>query len=118
MKARPSGERAGLEDVLGTVLISVAIGVGLAALFVGGGFWLQVLVGKASSAFAPALMIASLMVRLVVLAAVVIPLAVYTDLNLIALLAAFAVVFTALQTWMIAVQVKKSNAPGQGSKES
>jgi hypothetical protein len=63
-------------------------------------------------------MIASLVIRLVVLAAVVIPLAVYTDLNLIALLAAFAVVFTALQTCIIAVQVKKSNAADKGSKES
>jgi hypothetical protein len=100
------------------VLISVAIGVGLAAVFVAGGFWLQVLIGKASSTFAPALMIASLMVRLMVLAAIVIPLAVYTDLNLIGLLAAFAVVFTALQTWIITVQVKKSNAADKGSKES
>jgi hypothetical protein len=100
------------------VLISVAIGVGLAAVFVAGGFWLQVLIGMASSTFAPALMIASLMVRLMVLAAVVIPLAVYTDLNLIGLLAAFAVVFTALQTWIITVQVKKSNAADKGSKES
>jgi hypothetical protein len=104
--------------VLGTVLISVAIGVGLAAVFVAGGFWLQVLISKGSTALAPALMIASLMIRLVVLAAVVIPLAVYTDLNLIALLAVFAVVFTALQTWIIMVQVKRGNAPDKGSKES
>jgi hypothetical protein len=104
--------------VLGTVLISVAIGVGLGAVFVAGGFWLQVLISKGSTALAPALMIASLVIRLVVLAAVVIPLAVYTDLNLIALLAAFAVVFTALQTCIIAVQVKKSNAADKGSKES
>jgi hypothetical protein len=104
--------------VLGTVLISVAIGVGLAAVFVAGGFWLQVLISKGSTALAPALMIASLMIRLVVAAAVVIPLAVYTDLNLIALLAAFAVVFTALQTWIITIQVKRSNAADKGSKES
>lgn len=90
-------------------MISVAVGVGLAAAFVAGGYWLQVLITKVSSTLAPALMVASLMIRLAVLAAVVIPLAVYTDLNLIALLAAFAVVFTALQAWVISVQVKRAN---------
>lgn len=88
------------------------MGVGLAAAFVAGGYWLQVLITKSSSTLAPALMIASLMVRLAVLAAVVVPIAVYTDLNLLALLVAFAVVFTALQTWVIITQVKKANSAG------
>lgn len=109
-RARTAGYRGGQEDVLSTALISVAVGVGLAAAFVAGGFWLQVLIAKVSSTLAPALMVASLMVRLAVLAAVVVPIAVYTDLNLLALLISFAVVFTALQMWVIAAQVKKANA--------
>ncbi len=96
----------------------MAVGIGLAVAFVAGGFALQVLISKGSSALAPALMVASLLVRLMVLAAVVIPLAMYTTLNLIALLVAFAVVFTALQAWIISIQVKKSNAADQGSKEA
>jgi hypothetical protein len=104
--------------LLSTVLISLSIGVAIAVLFVAGGFWLQVLISKGSAALAPALMVASLLVRLGILAAVVIPLAVYTELNLIALLVAFAVVFTALQVWIISIQVKKSNAAGSGSKEA
>ena len=98
-------------------MISVAIGVVLAAAFVAGGFWLQVLISKASTALAPALMVGSLLLRLAILAAVVIPLAVYADLNLVALLVAFAVIFTALQAWVISVQVKKGNAADEGSKE-
>jgi hypothetical protein len=100
------------------VLISVAIGVVLAAAFVVGGFWLQVLIVKGAAQFAPALMVGSFLARVVVLAAVVVPLAIYSDLNLIALLAAFAVAFTALQVWLITVQVKKSNAANEDPKES
>jgi hypothetical protein len=100
------------------VLISAAIGVALGLAFVAGGFWLQVLIRKGPDALAPALMIGSMLVRLMVVAAVVIPLAVYTDLNLIAILAAFAVVFTVLQIWIISIQVKKSNAADSGSKEA
>ncbi len=122
IKVRTSLGRSGhaciREDVLNTALISVAVGVVLAAAFVTAGFWLQVLIGKVSSTLAPALMVASLLVRLMVLAAVVIPLALYTELNLIALLVAFAVIFTALQAWIISVQVKKSNAADEGPKES
>ena len=106
------------EDRLSTALISVAVGVVLAAAFVTGGFWLQVLISKASSALAPALMVASLLGRLAVLAAVVVPLALYTDLNLIALLVSFAVVFTALQAWIISMQVKRVKAADEGQKES
>jgi hypothetical protein len=82
-----------------------------------GGFWLQVLIVKAATHFAPALMVGSFLVRLMVLAAIVIPLLVYVDLNPIALLLTFAVVFTALQAWIISVQVKKSNAATTDSKE-
>lgn len=99
-------------------MISVAVGVVLAAAFVTGGFWLQVLIGKVSSALAPPLMVGSLLGRLAVLAAVVVPLAIYTDLNLIALLVAFAVVFTALQSWIISIQVKRVKAADEGQKES
>ena len=99
-------------------MISVGIGVVLAAAFVAGGFWLQVLISKAAPSLAPALMVGSLLLRLAVLAAVVIPLAVYTDLNLVALLVAFAVIFTALQAWVISVQVKKGNVADEGPKES
>jgi hypothetical protein len=93
----------------------VAIGLALAAAFAAGGYSLQVLISKGSPALAPALMVASLLVRLMVLAAVVIPLALYTKLNLIALLAAFAVVFTVLQVWIISVQVKRSNTPADAT---
>ncbi len=63
-------------------------------------------------------MVGSFLVRLAVLAAIVIPLLLYVDLNAIALLVAFVVVFTALQSWLIYIQVKKSNAADNSSKES
>ena len=91
-------------------MISVAIGVVLGAAFAIGGYRLQVLISKASSKFAPGLMVLSLMGRMLVLAAVVIPLAVYTDLNLLAILVAFAVVFTVLQVITLTLQVKRSKS--------
>lgn len=99
-------------------MISVAVGVVLAAAFVAGGFWLQVFITKHASTFAPALMVGSFLLRLAVLAGIVIPLLLYVDLNPIALLVTFAVVFTALQAWIISIQVKKSNELDQGPKES
>jgi hypothetical protein len=94
------------------VLISVAIGVGLAVAYCAAGFWFQSFISKRAATLAPALSVAGLIARLLILAAVVVPLAAYTELNLIALLVAFAVVFTVLQIWLISVQVKKSKAKG------
>lgn len=77
--------------------------------FWGGGLWLQVAISRHAAALAPALMIGSFLLRLAILAAVIIPLAVYTDLNLVALLVTLIVVFTVLLFWGIYVQVKKAN---------
>ncbi len=96
-------------------MISVAVGVGLAAAFVGIGYWIQVRVTKSSNKLAPLLMVVSMLVRLALVAAVVIPIAVYTELNLLALLVAFAVVFTALQAWIMTAQVKKANSANKDS---
>jgi hypothetical protein len=54
-------------------------------------------------------MVAGFVLRLTVLAAVVVPLALYTRLNLVALLISFLVLFTILSAWRIYVQVKKSS---------
>jgi hypothetical protein len=86
----------------------------MAAAFVAGGFWFQVLIARRSASLAPALMVGSLFVRLIVLAAVVVPLAVYADINLLALLLAFAVAFTVLQICVIAVQVRRSDEGPKG----
>ena len=93
----------------------MAIGLGLAVLYQAGSLWFGILISKHSATLAPALMVAGFVVRLTVLAAVVVPLALYTDLNLVALLVAFLVVFTIISLWRIYAQVKKS---GRGDQPS
>ena len=96
----------------------MAIGAGLAVVFVAAGFWLQVRISKLRPALAPALMVASLMIRLGLLGAVLILLGVYTGLNMLALVLALGVVFTALQIWVINIQVKQAKkvaGPSEGS---
>lgn len=95
--------------MLGTALVSVAIGLGLAVVYYAGSLWFGILISKQSATLAPALMVAGFVVRLAVLAAVVIPLALYTELNLVALLIAFLALFTLLSVWRIYVLAKKSD---------
>ncbi len=87
----------------------MAIGLGLAVLYHAGSLWFGILISKRSAALAPALMVAGFVLRLTVLAAVVVPLALYTDLNLVALLVAFIVVFTVLSVWRIYLLTKRSD---------
>ena len=81
----------------------------MAVAFWGSGLWLQVAISKHGGALAPALMIGSFILRLAILAAIIIPLAAYTELNLVALLVTLIVVFTVLLLWGIYFQVKRAN---------
>lgn len=90
------------------MLISVAVGAAVAVVFVAAGFWLQLQISKLKPVLAPGLMVASLVVRLGLLAAVLILLGLYTGLNMLALALTLGVVFTALQTWIISLQVKQA----------
>jgi len=96
----------------------VAIGAGLAVFFVAAGFWLQLRISKLRPALAPALMVMSLVVRLVLLGAVLILLGAYTGLNMLALALALGVVFTGLQIWVINLQVKQAKKAAGHSEGS
>lgn len=84
----------------------------MAVVFWATGLWLQVAISKHGGALAPALMIGSFILRLGALAAIVIPLAAYTDLNLVALLVTLIGVFTVLLVWGLYLQVKRAGKEG------
>jgi hypothetical protein len=99
-------------------LVSVIVGLGLAVAYYAVFLWFQHLVARLSSALQPAAMIAGMVLRLILAAAVLVPIALYTGLNFIAVAAAFAGFYTILSIWGIqrsiarAKRTEKTSAPG------
>jgi hypothetical protein len=89
-------------------LVSVAVGLGLAVAYSLVFFWFQHLVVKLPASLQPALMIAGMVLRLGLAAAALIPVAVYTDLNFIAVAVAFVVSVTMLSAYGIYLSVAKA----------
>jgi uncharacterized membrane protein len=89
-------------------LVSVAVGLGLAVVYFAVFFWFQHLVVKLPAGLQPALMIAGMVLRLGLAAAALIPLGVYTDLNIIAIAVAFVGLYTVLSGYGIYRAVAKA----------
>ncbi|MFH0916126.1 MAG: hypothetical protein V1912_06710 [bacterium] len=81
---------------MGLTLISVAIGLGLAVAYAVASLRFQLLVSKRSHALVPALTAAGFVVRLTLFAVILVLLALFTDLNIVALAVAFVVLYTLL----------------------
>jgi len=77
-------------------LISVAIGLGLAVAYYEASLRFQLYISKRSNALVPALTAAGFLVRLTVFAVILVLLAIFTELNIIATSAAFVGLFTVL----------------------
>jgi len=84
------------EGALGLALISVAIGLGLAVAYQVAFVRYQLFMSKRSPMLATALSAAGFMLRLFVFAVVLVLLALFTELNIIALAVAFVVLYTIL----------------------
>lgn len=89
-------------------LVSVAVGLGLAAAYYAVFFWFQHIVGRLSPGLQAPLMVAGMVLRLGVAAAVLVPLALYTDLNFIAMAVAFIGLYTVLSAYGIYRSVAKA----------
>lgn len=90
-------------------LASVAVGLGLAVVYFAVFFWFQHLVAKLPASLQPALMIAGMVLRLGLAAAALIPLGLFTDLNIIAVAVAFVGLVTVLSAYGIYRSVAKAN---------
>jgi hypothetical protein len=95
IRARGADE-ADREDVLGMTLASVAAGLGLAVAYYTIFLWFQRVVGRMSRAVQGAFMVSGMVLRLGVAAAVLVPLALYTRLNFLAVAVAFVCLYTIL----------------------
>ena len=100
-------------------MISVAIGLGLAVAYYAAFLWFQLFVGKRSPTLVPALTVAGFVVRLTVFAVILVLLALFTELNIIATAVAFVVLYTALSAFGIYHYLAKARrdkeARGAGS---
>ena len=101
-------------------LISVAIGLGLAAVYYVVSLRFQFLVTKRSGPMVPALTALGLVVRLTVFAVILILLALFTELNILAVALAFLGLFTVLQALGMHHYVAKArrarSSEGSGSE--
>ena len=98
----------------------MAVGLGLAVAYFVVFMSFQRIVGRLSPGVQPALMIAGMVLRLGVAAVVLVPLALYTDLNFIAVAAAFAGFYTVLSVWGIyrsIAKAKRSESPSTPGAE-
>jgi hypothetical protein len=89
-------------------LASVAVGLGLAVAYYAVFFWFQHVVLRLSPGLQAPLMIAGMVLRLGVAAAVLVPLAVFTDLNFIAMAVAFVGLYTVLSVYGIYRSIAKA----------
>jgi hypothetical protein len=98
----------------------VAIGLGLAVAYYAAFLWFQLLMSKRASTLIPAFTVAGFVVRLSVLAVILVLLAFFTELNIIATAVAFVVLYTILSAWGIYLYLRKAKrdkeAAGTGPK--
>jgi hypothetical protein len=91
----------------------VAIGVGLAVAYYVAFLWFQIFVSRRPSALVPAWTAAGLILRLTVFAAILVLLALFTGLNILATAIAFVVLYTVLSglgMYRYATKVKRERA--------
>jgi hypothetical protein len=81
---------------LGLTLISVAVGLVLAVAYYLASLRFQIFISRRSNALVTALTVAGFVVRLTVFGVILVLLALFTDLNILALAVAFVVLYTLL----------------------
>lgn len=96
------------EDVLGLTLISVAIGLVLAVAYEIAFVRYQLFMSKRSPVIATALTSAGFLIRLSMFAVILVLLALFTELNIIALAIAFVVLYTILSAIGIQRQLMRA----------
>ena len=93
----------------------MAIGLGLAVAYYAAFLWFQLFIGKRASTLVPALTVAGFLIRLTVFAVILVLLALFTELNIMAVAVAFVVLYTMLSAFSIyryLAKAKREKATG------
>ena len=99
-------------DVLGLTLISIAVGVVLAAAYHLLASRFQNWATRRNSAAAPAAVVLGFLIRLLVIAVVLVVIGLWTPLNILAVCVSFVVLFTILNGWSVyTLMSKRHGAP-------
>ena len=114
LRGRRNTDAETLEGALGLTLISVAVGLGLAVAYQVAFVRIQLFVSRRSPNVATALTAAGFLVRLSLFAVVLVLLALFTELNIIALAVSFVVLYTILS----AVSIQRYLAKAKRDKAS
>ena len=96
-------------------MISVAVGVVLAVAYHLVSMRLQMWVTRRNVNLMPAVTVLGFLIRLTFLAVILVVLALWTPLNIIALAVTFVVLFTILTVWSVYTLISKRHDAGHGA---